>query len=87
MTSRSVLYYPPRLMNAEQAAAYFSISVNTFKALNIKPRSIGRRTIWDRLDLDRYADRMADQPLAAVDEQHEAAEVERRFLEARRGKN
>lgn len=77
----------PRLMGVDLAAGYFGVSANTFKALNIQPRTIGRRVLWDRLDLDRYADRLGDQPLATADRVAEAAEVERRFLERRRGKN
>lgn len=83
MASRAALPHWPRFMGADLAAAYYQISANTFRALGIKPRRIGRRVLWDRHDLDRHADRLDDQPLSGRDEETEAAEVERRFLERR----
>lgn len=77
----------PRLMGVDLAARYLGVSPTTFKSLNIKSRPIGRRVLWDRLDLDRYADALGDQPLTIQDTAAEAAEIERRFLEKRRAKN
>lgn len=74
----------PRLMNAEMASQYLGISATMFRTLDIRCRNIGRRVVWDRVDLDRYADRLSDQPLTPSERQAEASEVERRFLERRR---
>jgi hypothetical protein len=84
MASRAALPDWPRLMGDDLAAQYLQISATTLRALNITPRHIGRRVLWDRHDLDRYIDRLADQPMSAEDEEAESAEVERRFLEKRR---
>ena len=50
----------PRLMSEEQAAAYVSLSLNTFRADvgRIWPEAIriGRRKLYDRLVLDRAVD-------------------------------
>ena len=87
MASRSALPHWPRLMCAEMAAQYLSVGVTTFKGLDIKARRLGRRVLWHRDDLDRFVDRLDGQPLDPREEQREAAEVERGFLEKRRGKN
>lgn len=82
---RSFLPNWPRLMSADLACRYLGISPGTFRSLNIRSGNIGRRVVWDRVDLDRYADRLSDQPLSPIDRQAETSEVERRFLERRRG--
>ena len=76
----------PRLMSEPSAADYLSISATTLREHGPKPKRLGRRVLYDRVDLDRWADRLDDQPLDPADEELEAAEVERRWL-ARRGKN
>ncbi|WP_313332144.1 hypothetical protein [Sphingobium yanoikuyae] len=85
MATRADLPEWPRLMDAELASAYFGVSAGTFRALGIQSRNIGRRVVWDRVDLDRFADRLSEQPLTETDRAAEASEVERRFLERRRG--
>lgn len=73
-----------RLLSIEDAAAYLSISPNTVRNLDIAPRSIGRRKLYDIHDLDRYVDRMTDAPV--LDEKPDpaaAADEERRFFEKR----
>lgn len=52
----------PRLMPLRLACAYFGICDRTFRSLGIAPRRIGRRVLWDRQDLDRFADGMAGTP-------------------------
>ncbi|PWG03486.1 hypothetical protein DF286_11855 [Sphingosinicella humi] len=84
---RPILPDWPRLMRIELAAPYLGVSPSTFRSLNIAAHTIGRCVLWDRADLDRYADRLGNQPLAEPDRLAEAAEVERRFLERRRGTN
>lgn len=84
MAMRATLPNWPRLMSAEMASQYLGISASMFRALDIGARNIGRRVVWDRVDLDRYADRLSDQPLSPIDRKAEASEVERQFLERRR---
>lgn len=52
----------PRLMNEGQAAAYLSIGATTLREKGPAPRELGRRRLYDRLDLDRWADRLGGQP-------------------------
>jgi hypothetical protein len=77
----------PRLMTIELAAAYLSRSETVIRERGPKPKRDGRSILYDRHDLDRWADRLDGQPLDELKEKEEAAEVERLFLERRRGKN
>ena len=52
---------PPRGLSASEAAAYVGVSEDTFKAEvragNLpQPVRLGRRTVWDRVALDRAFD-------------------------------
>lgn len=76
----------PRLMDEPLAARYLSIGVTNLRENGPAPKRHGRRRLYDRNDLDRWADRLDGQPLDAKAQQEEAAEVERRFLERRRGR-
>jgi hypothetical protein len=76
----------PRLMGEDMAAAYVSLSATTLRERGPEPRRLGKRRLYDRNDLDRWADRLGGQPLIAVEQRQEAAEVERRFLEKRRAR-
>lgn len=76
----------PRLMDANLASAYLGLSATTLRAKGPAPREYGKRRLYDRIDLDRWADRLAGQPLTAQEQQQEASEVERRFLEKRRAR-
>lgn len=84
MSDRAALPDWPRLMSVELAARYFSVSVNTFRSWGLSPIEQGRRVLYDRRSLDRYADFLAGQPLSPAERRNEASEVERRFLESRR---
>lgn len=79
----------PRLMSAPQAAAYLSLSETTIRENGPTPKRYGKRVLFDRRDLDRWADALGDQPLDADEALKEAAEEERRFFEerARRGQH
>jgi hypothetical protein len=77
----------PRLMDELQAAEYLSIGKTMLREHGPKPKRLGRRVLYDRRDLDRWADRLGDQPLDESAEEAEAAEVERRFLEKRRARH
>lgn len=76
----------PRLMSVEMAAAYLSRSVTTIRERGPHPKRDGRSVLYDRVDLDRWADRLGGQPLTDRQREEEAKEVERRFLERRRGR-
>jgi hypothetical protein len=76
----------PRLMDAEMAGAYLSRSATVIRERGPKPKRDGRSVLYDRRDLDRWADSLGDQPLDAGAREAEAAEVERRFMEKRRGR-
>lgn len=76
----------PRLMPIELAAAYLSRSVSTIRDRGPSPKRDGRSVLYDRHDLDRWADSLGGQPLSPLQREEEAKEVERRFLERRRGR-
>jgi hypothetical protein len=67
------------------AAAYLQIGTTVLRERGPKPKYVGRSVRWDRLDLDRWSDALDGQPLTAGQAESEATEVERRFLEKRRG--
>jgi hypothetical protein len=77
----------PRLMGEELAAAYVSLSATTLRERGPEPRRLGKRRLYDRNDLDRWADRLGGQPLTVPEQHREAADVERRFLEKRSARN
>lgn len=77
----------PRLMSEADAAGYLSIGATTLRARGPAPRKIGSRSLWDRRDLDRWADALDGQPLPPADAEAQAKEVERRFLEGRKRAN
>lgn len=77
----------PRLMSAELAAAYVGISETTFRELApVSAKAIGRRRLYDRKDLDRWADALDGQPLDAGEEESHKRDVERAWLESRKGR-
>lgn len=73
----------PRLMSEPMAADYLSIGTTTLREHGPAPKRYGKRRLYDRQDLDRWADRLDGQPLDVRRQQEEAKEVERRFLEKR----
>lgn len=77
----------PRLMSEPMAADYVSVGVNTLREHGPAPKRLGRRRLYDRNDLDRWADHLGGQPLTVAQEREESSEVERRFLEKRRARN
>jgi hypothetical protein len=76
----------PRLMSEPMAAAYVGLGATTLRLKGPAPKEIGRRRLYDRHDLDRWADRLGGQPLTVAEQREEAADVERRFLEKRRAR-
>ena len=71
----------PRLMSLALASAYFGVCDRTFRSLGIAPRRIGRRVLWDRHDLDRFADGMAGSLPRSRDPAAGSRAMERRFFE------
>jgi hypothetical protein len=71
-------------MGEELAAAYVSLSATTLRERGPAPKRFGKRKLYDRIDLDRWCDRLGGQPLTAVELKQEASEVERQFLERRK---
>jgi hypothetical protein len=43
-------------MNEPLAAAYLSLSIAALRAEGPKPGTVGKRTLYDRQDLDRWVD-------------------------------
>jgi hypothetical protein len=84
MTDRTVLPDWPRWMTTKMAAAYLSVSENTFRGFGIVPIERGRSVRYDRRSLDLYADRMAGQPLSPEERESASKDVESAFLERRR---
>lgn len=71
----------PRLMSITLAADYLSISPATLRERGPQAVQLGRRVLYDRVALDRWADRLSGQPLTPAETAAESREVERRFLE------
>lgn len=87
MTERASLPDWPRLMPVEMAAAYLSRSATVIRQRGPQPKRDGRSVLYDRHDLDRWADRLGGQPLDDDARAKEADEVERRWKEKRRARN
>ena len=68
----------PRLMGAELAARYLSIGRTLLSRLGPMPKRLGRRKLYDRRDLDQWADQLGENPQP---EKLDPKERERRFLE------
>ncbi len=65
----------PRLMGERLAAAYIGIGASTLREHGPRPRKFGARTLYDRRDLDRWADALDGQPLDPVQREAEDADV------------
>ena len=74
----------PRLMHEKLAAEYLSIGTTMLRERGPEPKRWGKRRLYDRIDLDRWADRLGGQPLTVPEQQAEARDVERRFLDKRK---
>lgn len=48
--------FPPRLMPAPAAAHYLGVSESLLRTLPIPRRELNSKRVYDRADLDRYAD-------------------------------
>lgn len=85
MPIRQIIAYPPRFMAAAEAARYLGIGETTLREQGPTPVALGRRRLYDINALNRWADRLSGQPLDDIADQSETENVERRFLEKRRG--
>lgn len=65
----------PRLMNVELAAAYLGIGASTLRETGPIPKRNGRRVLYDRKDLDRWADALGGQPLDADERDAEGGDI------------
>lgn len=48
--------FPPRLMPAPVAAHYIGVSESTLRTLGLPRRQLGAKRVYDKADLDAYAD-------------------------------
>lgn len=69
--------YPPRLLQAKAAAAYLGMSETKLRGLNLPCKVDGGNKVFDRSDLDAYADALpyADKGEAKCDEADRAFKV------------
>ncbi|KIX18492.1 hypothetical protein SY26_09500 [Paracoccus sp. 228] len=73
------LTYPPRLLSAPQAARYIGISETTLRTLGLPRRILGTRRLYDRYDLDAFADGLEVEDSAVDQLQRDQAECDRLF--------
>ena len=71
----------PRLMAVELAARYLGIGTTTLREKGPQPKRIGVRVLYDRRDLDRWADTLDGQPLDAGERQAEGNAMMNRIQE------
>lgn len=74
MTEQSRIVLPdwPRLMPVQIAAQYLGIGETTLRKQGPEPRRLGKRVLYDRIDLDRWADALGGQPLDDTEREAEA---------------
>lgn len=77
----------PRLMREELAAAYLGIGVSTLRERGPKPNHLGRRVLYDRRDLDRWADALGGQPLDPAEREEEGEDIEARVARRLNGQD
>lgn len=85
MVDRVALPQWPRLMGEQMAARYLSIGHNLLREKGPTPKRLGSRVLYDRVDLDRWADQLDGQPFDRRQLLDARKEAERRYLE-RQGK-
>jgi hypothetical protein len=71
----------PRLMASDLAARYLDIGETTLREHGPQPKRLGRRVLYDRHDLDRWADALGGQPLDEPDREAEGDDITRRMKE------
>lgn len=73
----------PRLLKEPDACEYLSIGKSTLRDHGPQPKHLGRAVLYDIRDLDRWADRLGDQPLEPDEHLKEAASVEDAYFRGR----
>lgn len=68
----------PRLMDVDLAAAYLGIGATTLREHGPEAKRLGRRVLYDRRDLDRWADALGGQPLDQAARADEGDDIARR---------
>ncbi len=70
--------FPPRLMQAKAAAHYLGVSASKFRGLDLPCRVDGGNVLYDRSDLDAWADRLPyrDSAIESPFDQWKAKHVE-----------
>lgn len=51
--------FAPRLLGERDAARYLGISATTLRSLGLRRRVLGARRLYDRTDLDAFANSLA----------------------------
>lgn len=51
-------HFPPRLMKAKAAAHYLGVSESKLRTLSLPCKRDGVNVLYDRADLDHYADQL-----------------------------
>lgn len=70
-------------MGERMAADYLSIGTTALREKGPAPKKIGGRTLWDKRDLDRFADALDGQPLDEPQAASHSKDVERAWMDAR----
>jgi hypothetical protein len=65
----------PRLMSVELAARYLSIGTTMLRERGPQPKHLGARVLYDRQDLDRWADALSGQELDAPAREAEGDDI------------
>lgn len=71
----------PRLMSIDLAAGYLGLGISTIRSHGPKPKRWGSRVLYDRRDLDRWADALDGQPLDENQRTGEADDALKRIQE------
>ena len=71
----------PRLMRAPLAARYLGIGETMLRTHGPQPKRLGGAVLYDRRDLDRWADALGGQPLDAAQRAAEAGDMVNRVLQ------
>lgn len=77
--ARCDLTFAPRLLSSARAAAYLGISETTLRTLGLPRRILGTRRLYDRYELDAFADGLEAEDSAADQLQKDQAECDRLF--------
>lgn len=64
----------PRLMPAPVAAAYLGVSESTLRTLPIPRKALGAKRLYERADLDAYADSLTYIDSVEIEEDTECAD-------------